>query len=369
MAVIAAAVVMKTSDYPNLAVPANSDLFLIARPGVTNFNITWLQMHSNQTFYGTTTFEGDTNNTGNVWDGDQYFQNGNIIMSNGVFVGPIDATNIFGTTFGYDTNQNIETPDLADLMLLLRPGDTNYNINWLQSHSNQTFYGTTTFAGGITNSGPNIWNGDQFIYDGNVTVSNGFFIGSLYGGYIIDDSISTNKMDANAYAVFTASTAGGDITAAGTNATAITNSGVVTVSGDTDTNVVNILSAVSASAATNAGNIVFKDANGLISAGGYAMTTNAVLAGQIDFTRHNVLTNTSSAFTLPVAIANVPTTVEDSVILNVKNGGSPFAVTTDNTTWFTSDNTTTHWVTNTASFLIVVIPGVSTNCYFSRCQH
>jgi len=159
------------------------------------------------------------------------------------------------------------------------------------------------------------------------------------------------------------------ITAAGTNATAITNSGVVTVSGDTDTNVVNILSAVSASAATNAGNIVFKDANGLISAGGYAMTTNAVLAGQIDFTRHNVLTNTSSAFTLPVAIANVPTTVEDSVILNVKNGGSPFAVTTDNTTWFTSDNTTTHWVTNTASFLIVVIPGVSTNCYFSRCQH
>jgi 3-phenylpropionate/cinnamic acid dioxygenase small subunit len=190
MAVIAAAVVMKTSDYPNLAVPANSDLFLIARPGVTNFNITWLQMHSNQTFYGTTTFEGDTNSTGNIWEGDQFFQNGNVILSNAWFVGPIDATNVVGLpgTYGYDTNQNIETPDLGDLTLLVRPGDTNYNITWLQAHSNQTFYGTTTFAGGGTNTGPNIFAGDQFFYDGNITLSNGYFVGPINASNIVGSS-------------------------------------------------------------------------------------------------------------------------------------------------------------------------------------
>jgi hypothetical protein len=118
----------------------------------------------------------------------------------------------------------------------------------------------------------------------------------------------------------------------------------------------------------NAEGHLVNDASGNLS-WGYSMATNGVLAGRIDFSRHNVLTNTSSGFTLGVAIANVPTTAEDSVILNVYNSGSPFSVTTDNTTWFNSDNTTTHWVTNTASFLIVVRPGVYTNCYFSRCQH
>jgi len=188
--VVSGQTVKKTSEYPNTSTPLTSDLFLVARPGSpgTNLNISWLQMHSNQTFYGTTTFAGDTNSTGNVWEGDQFFQNGNVILSNAWFVGPIDATNVFGTTFGYDTNQNIETPDLGDLTLLVRPGDTNYNITWLQAHSNQTFYGTTTFAGGITNSGPNIWNGDQFIYDGNVTVSNGYFVGLINASNIVGSS-------------------------------------------------------------------------------------------------------------------------------------------------------------------------------------
>lgn len=382
--------VKKTSDYPNTATPLNTDLFLVARPGSpgTNLNITWLQMHSNQTFYGTTTFAGDTNNTGNVWDGDQFFNNGNIIMSNGVFVGPIDATNIFGLTYGYDTNQNIEVPDLGDLILLQRPGGTNYNIDWLQAHSNQTFYGTTIFAGGATNSGPNIFAGDQFFYDGNLVLSNGFFVGAMDGLNIVNGTIETNKVNQYAWDAFTMTDTNivnilisqGAVAQSNTTQVAVSTNLVITtnttagvtlytVGGLTDTNVVNILAAAAAAAATNAGNIVFKDANGLISAGGYAMTTNAVLAGQIDFTRHNVLTNTSSGFTLPVAIANVPTTVEDSVILNVYNSGSPFAVTTDNTTWFTSDNSTTHWVTNTGSFLVVVRPGVSTNLYFSRCQH
>lgn len=109
--------------------------------------------------------------------------------------------------------------------------------------------------------------------------------------------------------------------------------------------------------------------NGLITANGYASSTNGVLAGQCDFARHDTTTNASGAFSLSVNIANVPTTANDTLIMHVKNTGSTFAVTTDNVTWLNSDHSATHYVTNghVLNIMVTVQPSQFTNAYYVDC--
>lgn len=101
----------------------------------------------------------------------------------------------------------------------------------------------------------------------------------------------------------------------------------------------------------------------------WASATNGVLAGQCDFSRHDTTTNASSAFSLSVNIANVPTTTQDTLIMHVKNTGSTFAVTTDNTTWLNSDHSATHYVTNghTLNIMVTVQPSTYTNAFYVDC--
>lgn len=113
--------------------------------------------------------------------------------------------------------------------------------------------------------------------------------------------------------------------------------------------------------------------NGIITANGYATSTNG-FSGTIDFTQHSPTTNLNTwSLTIPVGIANVPTTNSDAVVLTLKSGmgATNFSFTTDNTTWFTSDHSATHWVTNghVAQLMVQVIPGLATNAYFIQCDH
>lgn len=67
LSAIAATIVFKYSDFPNTSTLADTDLFLIAQPGVTNKNITWAQLRAQIGTNGTQVFNINTNYTTNAF--------------------------------------------------------------------------------------------------------------------------------------------------------------------------------------------------------------------------------------------------------------------------------------------------------------
>lgn len=141
------ATAMKISDYQNTNNMNDTDLILIAIPGVTNKNMTWLQLRTLINATRDTNFAGIfvTNLNGYVFT----------LNSNGVIAGSVDLlSNVF-----------------INGILDVNGFQTNRNISYFQS--NVVVSGTATFPEGVSVSNGLVWlgtNGTRIVTIGTNTV-------------------------------------------------------------------------------------------------------------------------------------------------------------------------------------------------------